>query len=60
MSDEVIAFVITIAIIALFFAWVPFLNLVCPPCARFLERRRLQKNTGKKRSHQRTVRHEAF
>jgi hypothetical protein len=60
MSDEVIALVITIAIIALFFAWVPFLNLVCPPCARFLERRRLQKNTGKERSHQRTVRHEAF
>jgi cytochrome c oxidase assembly protein Cox11 len=51
MSDEVIALVITIAIIALFFAWVPLLNLVCQPCARFLERRRLQKNIDKERSH---------
>jgi hypothetical protein len=47
MSDEVIAAVITIAVIALLFAWVPFLNLVCPPCARLLERRRLQKNATK-------------
>jgi hypothetical protein len=38
MSDEVIALIITIAIIALFFVWVPLLNFVCPPCGRFLER----------------------
>jgi hypothetical protein len=50
MSDEVIAVVITIAIIALFFVWVPFLDLVCPPCGRFLERRRLQKETTKPRA----------
>jgi hypothetical protein len=43
MSDEVIALVITIAIIALFFVWVPLLELICPPCGRFLERRRLQR-----------------
>jgi transposase-like protein len=42
MSEETLALVITIAIIALFFAWVPFLNLICPLCSRFLERRRLQ------------------
>jgi hypothetical protein len=48
MSDEVIALVITIAIIALFFVWVPLLNLVCPPCVRFLERRR-QKDPTKAR-----------
>jgi hypothetical protein len=47
MSDDVIALVITLAIIALFFVWVPLLNLVCPPCGRFLERRRLQKEHNK-------------
>ena len=47
MSDEVIALVITIAIIALFFVWVPLLELICPPCGRFLERRRLQKEREK-------------
>jgi cytochrome c oxidase assembly protein Cox11 len=43
MSDQVTAFVITVAIIALFFAWVPLLNFVCPPCGLYLERLRLQK-----------------
>jgi hypothetical protein len=47
MSDEVIAFVITLAIIALFFVWVPLLNFVCPPCGRFLERLRQQKGREK-------------
>jgi hypothetical protein len=40
MSDEVTAILITIAIIALCLVWVPLLDLVCPPCARFLERLR--------------------
>ena len=57
MSEDVIALVITIAIIALFFIWVPLLNLVCPPCARFLERRRLQKELPKERSPIGIVRH---
>ena len=48
MSDNFTALVCTIAIIALIFAWVPFLNLICLPCARFLKQRRLQKNAGKK------------
>jgi hypothetical protein len=51
MSDEFIVLVITIVLVALIFAWVPFLNLInliCRPCARFLERRRLQKGAGKK------------
>jgi hypothetical protein len=38
MSDEFIALIVTIAIIALLFVWVPLLNFVCPPCGRFLER----------------------
>jgi hypothetical protein len=50
MSDDAIALVITIAIIALFFVWVPLLNFVCPPCGRFLERLRLQKRTAKARA----------
>jgi hypothetical protein len=47
MSDEVIALVITLAIIALFFVWVPLINFVCPPCGRFLERLRQQKEMDK-------------
>ena len=43
MSDETIALIITLAIFALFFVWVPLLNFVCPPCGRFLARRRLLK-----------------
>jgi hypothetical protein len=43
MSDEVIALIITIAIIALFFVWVPLLDFICPPCGRFLARWRLPK-----------------
>jgi hypothetical protein len=57
MSDEVIALAITIAIIALFFVWVPLLNLVCPPCGRFLERRRLQKAVPNARPSATVIRH---
>jgi hypothetical protein len=51
MSENFIALLITIAIITLIFAWVPFLhliNLICRPSARSLERRHLQKDAGKK------------
>jgi len=50
MSDDVIAVLITIAMIAMFFVWVPLLNFVCPPCGRFLERRRLQKGSPPRRA----------
>jgi hypothetical protein len=50
MSDEVIALVVTIAIIALLFVWVPLLDLICPPCGRFLERRRRQKDPTEARA----------
>jgi hypothetical protein len=43
MSDTVIALIIPIAVIAIFLGWVPFLNLICPPCGRTLELRRLEK-----------------
>ena len=45
MSEEIIALIITIAIIALLFAWAPFLNFICPPCGRFLAQRRMEKET---------------
>ncbi len=31
--------VVTIAILAAMFAWPPFLQIVCPPCSRYLHRR---------------------
>jgi len=48
MSDNLIALIGTIVIIALIFAWVPLLNLICSSCARLLQRRRLQKDANKK------------
>ena len=45
MSEEIIALIITVAIIALLFAWAPFLNFICPPCGRFLAQRRMEKET---------------
>jgi hypothetical protein len=46
MSDEMIALIVTVAIIGLLFAWPPFLNLICPPCSRFLNQRRAEKQTS--------------
>jgi hypothetical protein len=55
MSENTLALVITVAIVALFFAWVPFLHLVCPLCSRFLERRRLQMELAKEQSYRSSV-----
>jgi hypothetical protein len=43
MSEQALSLIITGVIIALMFAWAPFLNFVCPPCGRALERLRLRK-----------------
>jgi hypothetical protein len=48
MSDELIALIVTVAIIALLFAWTPFLNFICPPCGRFLAQRRSVKQIVEK------------
>jgi hypothetical protein len=32
MSDYIFAVTIPIVAIAITYAWVPFLNLICPPC----------------------------
>jgi hypothetical protein len=50
MSEEIIALIITVAIIALLFAWAPFLNFICPPCGRFLAQRRMERETVAKQS----------
>jgi hypothetical protein len=42
MSDAIVALIVPLAAVAIIFAWVPLLNLICPPCARALERRRIQ------------------
>ena len=43
MSEQALSLIITVALLALMFAWPPFLNLVCPPCDRALDRLRLRK-----------------
>jgi hypothetical protein len=43
MSEEMIALIVTAAVIGLLFAWTPFLNFICPPCSRFLAQRRSEK-----------------
>lgn len=43
MSEQTLSLIVAVAIIALMFAWVPFLNFVCPPCGRALERLRQRK-----------------
>jgi hypothetical protein len=50
MSDEVIALIVTIAILALLFAWAPFLSFICPPCSRYLAQRRREEETVAKQS----------
>jgi hypothetical protein len=37
MSDNIIALVIPVIMIAIIFAWVPLLNLICPTCPHLRE-----------------------
>jgi hypothetical protein len=50
MSDYIFALIIPLVAIAITFVWVPFLNFICPPCARTLERRGIQGDELKARS----------
>jgi hypothetical protein len=50
MPDYILALVIPLVAIAIIFAWVPLLNLICPPCGRSLERRSFQRDELKARS----------
>jgi len=47
MSDNIIALLIPLAIIAIIFVWAPLLNLVCPPCRRSSGWRRFQEAASK-------------
>ena len=38
MFDDIVAVLIPLVAIAIIFGWVPFLNLICPPRGRSLER----------------------
>lgn len=56
MSDTIVALIFPLAAVAIIFAWVPLLNFICPPCARSLERRRLQTNALKALSSEGSIR----
>jgi len=43
MSEQILCPIITVSILAVMFAWVPFLHLVCQRCVRMLELRRLKR-----------------
>jgi hypothetical protein len=48
MSDYIVAVIIPLIAIAITFAWIPFLNLICPPCHRSLERIGFQRDEPKR------------
>jgi hypothetical protein len=50
MSDQIFALIIPLVAIAITFAWVPFLNVICPSCGRSLERGGFQRDELKTRS----------
>jgi hypothetical protein len=48
MSDYIVALMIPLVALAITFAWIPFLNLICPPSNRSLERIGLQRDEPKR------------
>jgi len=50
MSDNIIALIIPVVMIAITFVWVPMLNLVCPPCQRSPAWRSLHETASKTHS----------
>lgn len=56
MSNDILAILIPIIAVALTFAWVPLLNLICPPCERSLERFAFRDDELKARSSLRATR----
>ena len=50
MSDNIIALVIPVVMIAITFVWVPMLNLICPPCQRSSAWRSLHETASKTHS----------
>jgi hypothetical protein len=56
MPDKVIVLLIPFIGVVIIVAWVPLLNLICPPCGRALERRRVQMNALQTRSSLESIR----
>ncbi len=56
MSDYIFALIIPLVAVAIIFAWIPFLNLICPPCGRSFERRGLQGDESNARSSMGSIR----
>ena len=54
MSDDTVHVLVTVGIIALMFAWVPFLNVLCPPGWRSAERSSKEKKDGEVRRRETT------
>lgn len=50
MSDNIIALLIPVVMIAITFVWVPMLNLICPPCQRSSAWRSLHETASKTHS----------
>jgi len=48
MSEDLLATAITLILIGAMFAWVPLLQIVCPPCIRFLQSRRRRLPVGRR------------
>ncbi len=39
MPDYILAIIVPLAALGIIFAWVPLLNLICPPCANSFAQR---------------------
>ncbi len=50
MSENLVATLLTLGIVAAIFAWPPMLQVVCPACSRLLNRRKLALNQEPARS----------
>ena len=48
MSDYIVAVIIPLVALAITFGWVPFLDLICPPCNRSLKPIGLQRDELKR------------
>jgi hypothetical protein len=50
MTVYIVAILFPLAALAIIFAWVPLLNLICPPCTNSFAQRYFQEQFSKERS----------
>ena len=50
MTVYIVAVLFPLAALAIIFAWVPLLNLICPPCTSSFAQRYFQEQFSKERS----------